>query len=63
MNLVAMVYGNGQADVLANAGTEEHGRLDPDASWLRWAQFAHSVFHFWRLVGPQLRDRPDDEPR
>eukprot|EP00971_Amphidinium_carterae_P196069 3890536-Amphidinium_carterae.1 len=22
-----------------------------------------NVFHFWRLVGPNLRERPDDEPR
>eukprot|EP00971_Amphidinium_carterae_P295820 5875040-Amphidinium_carterae.1 len=21
------------------------------------------VFHFWRLVGPQLRERPEAEPR
>eukprot|EP00971_Amphidinium_carterae_P293634 5829605-Amphidinium_carterae.1 len=26
------LHGNGQADVLANAGTAEHGRLDPDES-------------------------------
>eukprot|EP00971_Amphidinium_carterae_P206189 4091751-Amphidinium_carterae.1 len=27
------------------------------------ADFANKVFHFWRLVGPRLRERPEEEPR
>eukprot|EP00971_Amphidinium_carterae_P297842 5917911-Amphidinium_carterae.1 len=50
-----------QADV--DIGTAAHGALDPDGSWLHWADFANKVFHFWRLVGPSLRERPDEEPR
>eukprot|EP00971_Amphidinium_carterae_P329168 6461467-Amphidinium_carterae.1 len=57
------LHGNGQADILANEGTAAHGPLEPDATWLRWADFANKVFHFWRLVGPKLRERPDEEPR
>eukprot|EP00971_Amphidinium_carterae_P330822 6464056-Amphidinium_carterae.1 len=57
------LHGNGQADILANAGTAAHGPLEPEGSWLRWADFANKVFHFWRLVGPQLRERPEGEPR
>eukprot|EP00971_Amphidinium_carterae_P166192 3293942-Amphidinium_carterae.1 len=57
------LHGNGQADILANAGTAAHGPLEPDGSWTRWADFANKVYHVWRLVGPQLRERPDDEPR
>eukprot|EP00971_Amphidinium_carterae_P013871 273298-Amphidinium_carterae.1 len=52
------LQGNGQADILANEGTAAHGNIDPD-----WADFANKVFHFWRLVGPQLRERPEAEPR
>eukprot|EP00971_Amphidinium_carterae_P325884 6456414-Amphidinium_carterae.1 len=36
--------------------------LAPDATWDNWADFANKVFHFWRLVGPQLRGRPDSVP-
>eukprot|EP00971_Amphidinium_carterae_P145912 2892046-Amphidinium_carterae.3 len=54
---------NQQADVLANQGTAQHDPLDPDATWLTWADFATKVYHFWRLVGPQLRERPEEEPR
>eukprot|EP00971_Amphidinium_carterae_P047818 941628-Amphidinium_carterae.1 len=25
--------------------------------------FAMKVYHFWRLVGPQLRERPEEQPR
>eukprot|EP00971_Amphidinium_carterae_P187621 3723867-Amphidinium_carterae.1 len=57
------LHGNGQADILANAGTAAHGQLEPEESWLQWASFANKVFHFWRLVGPQLRERPETEPR
>eukprot|EP00971_Amphidinium_carterae_P342468 6481773-Amphidinium_carterae.1 len=57
------LHGNGQADILANEGTAAHGDLDPEGAWTRWAVFANKVFHFWRLVGPSLRERPDDEPR
>eukprot|EP00971_Amphidinium_carterae_P285532 5669210-Amphidinium_carterae.1 len=55
--------GNQQADVLASQGTAQHGPLDPDATWLTWADLAMKMYHFWRLVGPQLRERPEDEPR
>eukprot|EP00971_Amphidinium_carterae_P253770 5037781-Amphidinium_carterae.4 len=55
--------GSQQADVLANQGTAQHGRLEPDATWLTWADFANEVCHFWRQVGPQLRERPEAEPR
>eukprot|EP00971_Amphidinium_carterae_P118267 2342994-Amphidinium_carterae.1 len=34
-----------------------------DRTWLSWADFANKVFHFWRLVGPNLRERPDEGPR
>eukprot|EP00971_Amphidinium_carterae_P041829 821958-Amphidinium_carterae.1 len=57
------LHGNGQADILANEGTAAHGDLEPEDTWLRWADFANEVFHFWRLVGPHLREKPDEEPR
>eukprot|EP00971_Amphidinium_carterae_P013828 272439-Amphidinium_carterae.1 len=55
--------GNQQADVLANQGTAQHGPLDPDPIWLAWEAFAMKVYHLWRLVGPQLRERPEEQPR
>eukprot|EP00971_Amphidinium_carterae_P202484 4017731-Amphidinium_carterae.1 len=42
---------------------EQHGPLEPDPVWLSWQDFAMKVYHFWRLVGPQLRDRPEEQPR
>eukprot|EP00971_Amphidinium_carterae_P139426 2762960-Amphidinium_carterae.1 len=54
---------SGQADFLANQGTDPHGPLEPDLVWLYWQDFAMKVYHFWRLVGPQLRDRPEEQPR
>eukprot|EP00971_Amphidinium_carterae_P023657 466729-Amphidinium_carterae.1 len=57
------VRGNGQADDLANQGTAVHGHLEPDATWLSWSDFANKVFFFWRLVGRQPRERPDNKPR
>eukprot|EP00971_Amphidinium_carterae_P010409 205501-Amphidinium_carterae.1 len=31
--------------------------------WMKyWANFANKVFHFWRLVGPLLRERLESEP-
>eukprot|EP00971_Amphidinium_carterae_P105755 2094397-Amphidinium_carterae.1 len=39
------------------------GPLEPDAHWLSWADFANKVYHIWRLDGPQLRERPEDERR
>eukprot|EP00971_Amphidinium_carterae_P078713 1557235-Amphidinium_carterae.1 len=59
----AELRGNGQADELANQGTDAHGPLDPDATWTRWADFAYEVYHFWRMVGPQFRERLETEPR
>eukprot|EP00971_Amphidinium_carterae_P296680 5893727-Amphidinium_carterae.1 len=50
-------YGNGPAGVLANQGIAEHGLLDSEATWTMWAYA--KVLHVWRLVGPQLRERPD----
>eukprot|EP00971_Amphidinium_carterae_P340205 6478411-Amphidinium_carterae.2 len=44
------VHGNGQADVLANQRTVDHGPLEPDAPWNGWADFANKVCHFCRLV-------------
>eukprot|EP00971_Amphidinium_carterae_P015262 300991-Amphidinium_carterae.1 len=35
------LHGNGYADILANAGTVGHGVLDPEGSWLHWADFAN----------------------
>eukprot|EP00971_Amphidinium_carterae_P334809 6470296-Amphidinium_carterae.1 len=35
------LHGNGQADILANAGIAAHGPLDPEGSWLQWADFAN----------------------
>eukprot|EP00971_Amphidinium_carterae_P222859 4422571-Amphidinium_carterae.2 len=55
--------GNQQADRLANQGTEQHGPLEPDPVWLTWQDVATKVYNFWRLVGPQLRDRPEEQPR
>eukprot|EP00971_Amphidinium_carterae_P060485 1197160-Amphidinium_carterae.1 len=55
--------GNQQADVPANQGMAQHGPLEPDPTWLTWADFANKVYHFWLQVGPQLRDRPEAEPR
>eukprot|EP00971_Amphidinium_carterae_P267236 5301162-Amphidinium_carterae.2 len=46
------------AIVLANEGFAEHGPLEPEETWVRWTDFANKVFHFWRLVGPRLRDEP-----
>eukprot|EP00971_Amphidinium_carterae_P268904 5334857-Amphidinium_carterae.5 len=37
--------------------------LDPDPIWLTWEDFAMKVYHFWRLVGPQLREQPEEQPR
>eukprot|EP00971_Amphidinium_carterae_P339014 6476609-Amphidinium_carterae.1 len=51
-----------EADELANQRTVAHGPLDPDDTWNLWADFANNVYHSWR-VGPQLRERPEDEPR
>eukprot|EP00971_Amphidinium_carterae_P253279 5028426-Amphidinium_carterae.1 len=59
----ADLHGNGQADLLANQGTEAHGRLAPDATWISWADFANKLYHFWTFVGQQLRVKPDSEPR
>eukprot|EP00971_Amphidinium_carterae_P312076 6203362-Amphidinium_carterae.1 len=57
--------GNQQADLLANQGTERllDSDLEPDPVWLSWQDFAMKVHQFWRLVGPQLRDRPEEQPR
>eukprot|EP00971_Amphidinium_carterae_P027766 547481-Amphidinium_carterae.1 len=55
--------GHHQADLLANQGTAQHGRLEPDSVWLTWQDFAMKVYNFWRLVGPQLCDRPKEQPR
>eukprot|EP00971_Amphidinium_carterae_P192825 3826453-Amphidinium_carterae.2 len=57
------LHGNGQADVLANQGIAVHGPLEPDATWTRWADFANKVCHLWCLVGPQLQERPEADPR
>eukprot|EP00971_Amphidinium_carterae_P143710 2847521-Amphidinium_carterae.1 len=38
------LHGNSQADILANEGTAAHGDLEPEATWLQWADFAN----FWR---------------
>eukprot|EP00971_Amphidinium_carterae_P220238 4372253-Amphidinium_carterae.1 len=54
--------GNQQADLLANQCTALHGPLEPDPVWLTWQDFAMKVYHFWRLVGPQLRERPEEQP-
>eukprot|EP00971_Amphidinium_carterae_P222973 4424390-Amphidinium_carterae.4 len=54
-------YGNGQSDILANQGIAGHGPFAPDATWNIWEDFVKEVFHFWRLVGPRLRERPDSE--
>eukprot|EP00971_Amphidinium_carterae_P111580 2209826-Amphidinium_carterae.1 len=35
------LHGNGQADILANAGTAAHGPLEPEGTWLRGADFAN----------------------
>eukprot|EP00971_Amphidinium_carterae_P005172 103335-Amphidinium_carterae.1 len=43
------LHGNGQADILANEGTAAHGDLEPEVTWLRWADFANKVLHFWKL--------------
>eukprot|EP00971_Amphidinium_carterae_P057448 1135796-Amphidinium_carterae.3 len=32
----ADLYSNGQADTLANQGTDEHGPLTPDVTWSSW---------------------------
>eukprot|EP00971_Amphidinium_carterae_P335325 6471129-Amphidinium_carterae.1 len=55
--------GKQQADLLADQGTAQHGPLDPDPVWLTWQDFAIKVYRFWRLVGPQLRERPEEQPR
>eukprot|EP00971_Amphidinium_carterae_P265628 5269884-Amphidinium_carterae.1 len=56
-------HGKGQADRLANLDTAEHAPLESTTSWVYWADFANKVFHFWRLVGPLLRERLDTAPR
>eukprot|EP00971_Amphidinium_carterae_P191005 3790744-Amphidinium_carterae.1 len=30
-------------------GTAAHGPLEPDDTWLQWANFANKVLHSWRL--------------
>eukprot|EP00971_Amphidinium_carterae_P063431 1255603-Amphidinium_carterae.2 len=57
------LHGNGQADSHADQRTAAHGPLEPDATWTRWADFANKVYHFLRFVGPQLRERPEAEPK
>eukprot|EP00971_Amphidinium_carterae_P338254 6475500-Amphidinium_carterae.1 len=42
---------------------EQHGPLEPDPVWLAWQDFAMKVCNFWRLVGPQLRDKPEEQLR
>eukprot|EP00971_Amphidinium_carterae_P220165 4370753-Amphidinium_carterae.2 len=37
--------------------------LEPDSVWSAWQDFAMKVYHLWRLVGPQLRERPEEQPR
>eukprot|EP00971_Amphidinium_carterae_P072386 1431947-Amphidinium_carterae.1 len=54
--------GNQQADLPASQGTALHGPLDPDPVWLTWQDLAMKVHHFRRLVGPQLHERPEEQP-
>eukprot|EP00971_Amphidinium_carterae_P114653 2271596-Amphidinium_carterae.2 len=49
--------------LLAYQSIAVHGSLDPDATWTRWADVANKVYHIYCLVGPQLRERPETEPR
>eukprot|EP00971_Amphidinium_carterae_P006071 119662-Amphidinium_carterae.1 len=51
------LHGNGQADVLANQRVAAHGPSDPDVNWTEQGS------PLWKLVGPQLRERPETEPR
>eukprot|EP00971_Amphidinium_carterae_P090332 1788686-Amphidinium_carterae.4 len=58
------LHGNGQADQLANEGTAAHGPLEPDATWLKWTDFANKVYHVWRLVlldQTKLQDVKEDK--
>eukprot|EP00971_Amphidinium_carterae_P025886 510774-Amphidinium_carterae.1 len=50
---------HGQADELANQGTAVHGHLDLDVTWTKWDDFANKLYHFWRRLGPQVRERPE----
>eukprot|EP00971_Amphidinium_carterae_P236053 4684919-Amphidinium_carterae.1 len=50
-----------ETDVVANLGAAEHVPVshEPSAGWLNWEQDAKTVRHFWLLVGPKLRERPE----
>eukprot|EP00971_Amphidinium_carterae_P145447 2882392-Amphidinium_carterae.1 len=51
---------------LMNLPSQRHaarGTINPEGIWTSWADFVNKVYHFLRLVGPQFRERPEDEPR
>eukprot|EP00971_Amphidinium_carterae_P314231 6246117-Amphidinium_carterae.1 len=54
--------GNLEADVVANLGAAEHVPHEPTADWVHWELVAKSVRHFWLMVGPKLRERPEACP-
>eukprot|EP00971_Amphidinium_carterae_P031028 610699-Amphidinium_carterae.1 len=60
---VSDLFGNSQAHALANLSTDELDPLEPTVTWKLWTDFAHEVFYFWKLVGPRLREQPDNATR
>eukprot|EP00971_Amphidinium_carterae_P018559 366203-Amphidinium_carterae.1 len=55
--------GNLEADEVANLGAAAHAVHEPTAEYLRWELVAKAVRHFWLMVGPKLRERPEAWPR
>eukprot|EP00971_Amphidinium_carterae_P199830 3966460-Amphidinium_carterae.1 len=51
--------GNQEADEVANLGAAAHATHEPTAEYLRWELVAQAVRHFWLMVGPKLRERPE----
>eukprot|EP00971_Amphidinium_carterae_P028195 555248-Amphidinium_carterae.1 len=57
------LHGNHQADVAANRGTSEHVPFEPSEEWKHWSAVCQAVRNIWLLVGPKLRNRPEQWPR
>eukprot|EP00971_Amphidinium_carterae_P178547 3542159-Amphidinium_carterae.1 len=50
------------ADLAANNGTREQVPLEPSEEWKQWSTLCQAVRNFWLLVGPKLRNRPEQWP-
>eukprot|EP00971_Amphidinium_carterae_P289910 5756530-Amphidinium_carterae.1 len=58
--------GNRLADTAANNRTRTHvpfEPFEPFEEWQHWGTVCQAVRHFWLLVGPKMRIRPEQWPR